>query len=180
MKNKNLLLLFLGAILLWSCSDDDDTPELIEEEEVITTVTVTLTHLEETITLNYKDLDGDGPEAPVVDVMGNLKANTLYTGGVSLLNESISPVEDITEEIQEKDEEHQFFYSFSGAIESVNIVDTDGNGDPLGLEFELQTTAAGDASFGLVLKHEPKKPNTGVLDAGGETDVEVNFTVTVE
>jgi len=30
------------------------------------------------------------------------------------------------------------------------------------------------------LRHEPMKPNAGLVDAGGETDISAVFTVTIE
>ena len=74
MKISNALYIFgLSGILLASCSDDDDTPEPVNEEELITTMTVTLTPQGggNSITLQTRDLDGDGPDAPVVTVSGN-------------------------------------------------------------------------------------------------------------
>ncbi len=32
----------------------------------------------------------------------------------------------------------------------------------------------------FTLRHEPTKPNTGLADAGGETDIAVTFNVTVQ
>ncbi|MDO7715593.1 MAG: type 1 periplasmic binding fold superfamily protein [Flavobacteriaceae bacterium] len=173
-----LLSLSLFVILL-SCNDND-SPELIQEEEVITSVIVTLQSADNTVTLSSVDLDGDGPNEPVLSVQGLLNANATYTGSVRFLNESVAPLEDITEEVKEEAEEHQVFYSFTAPINSVTTSDNDSNGNPLGLDFTLTTGAAGTAGFGITLRHEPKKPNTGILDAGGETDVAVNFTISVE
>ncbi len=79
MKTLNYIAITATAIFtLSSCSDDDsknvNTP--VNEEEVITTVITTLTHDNQIITLTSRDLDGDGPDAPVVTVSGNLAANT--------------------------------------------------------------------------------------------------------
>ena len=95
--------------LYFSCSDDDDTPEPINEEEVITTMTVTLVNHQngnDVITMQTQDLDGDGPNAPVVTVSGPLTAGTSYSGSIQWLNEMEDPAEDITEEILEEDDEH--------------------------------------------------------------------------
>jgi hypothetical protein len=59
-------------------------------------VTTTLKAGNQTVTLTSRDLDGDGPNAPVVTVSGDLLVNTTYTGSVSFLNESITPADDIT------------------------------------------------------------------------------------
>ena len=180
---KTILSLALISIFFVSCSSDDDTPDPVNEEELITTMTVTLTPQAGggDITLQSQDLDGDGPNPPVVTVSGPLSANTTYSGTVVLLNETENPAEDITQEVAEEDEEHQFFYLVSGAISGVTYTDQDGNGNPVGITFELTTGDAGTATLNVTLRHEPKKPNDGTLaDAGGETDITQTFTVTVQ
>ena len=184
MKTLKLLSLFmLSGLFLMSCSSDDNDPEPVNEEEVITTMTVTLAPQGggTTITLQTRDIDGDGPGAPVVTVSGNLAANTTYNGSIELLNETETPAEDITEEVEEEDDEHQFIFSITGSLTAVNYADADGDGNPVGLAFTLETGAAGAGSISITLRHEPTKPNDGTLaGAGGETDITETFQVTVE
>ena len=111
---------------------------------------VTLQSADNTVTLSSVDLDGDGPNEPVLSVQGLLNANATYTGSVRFLNESVAPLEDITEEVKEEAEEHQVFYSFTAPINSVTTSDNDSNGNPLGLDFTLTTGAAGTAGFGIM------------------------------
>ena len=183
MKTIQFLSLFaLAGLVLTSCSDDD--PEPVNEEEVITTMTITLVPQGggTAIQLQSRDLDGDGPEPPVITVSGNFSARTVYNGSIVLLNETETPPEDITLEVEEEADEHQFFYtigaSLSGSTEYSNV---DGNGNPLGTEF---TFSAGDESTGdlsFTLRHDLKKPNDGTLaDAGGETDIAQTFPVGIE
>jgi hypothetical protein len=181
---KFLSILFIATITLSSCSKNDE-PEPVNEEEVITTVTVTLTNGSNTVTLQSKDLDGDGPNAPVVTVSGNLAANTTYTGAVVLLNETENPAEDITAEVRTEGDEHQLFYSATNNIATFAYTDKDSNNDPIGLAFTLTTGAAGTGTIGVILRHEPNKSATGVsngdiTNAGGSTDVDVSFNVTVQ
>ncbi len=180
---KTFLSIALVSALFVSCSDDDDTPDPVNEEELITTMTITLTPQGGAgdITLQTQDLDGDGPNAPVITVSGPLAASTTYTGSIVLLNETENPAENITLEVAEEDDEHQFFYVTTGSITGVTYTDQDGNGNPVGLSFELTTGAAGAATLQATLRHEPKKPNDGTLaDAGGETDITETFNVTVQ
>ncbi|QBA63440.1 type 1 periplasmic binding fold superfamily protein [Muriicola soli] len=180
---KILTLLMLGGTLLTSCSDDDPAPEPINEEEIITTLTVTLTPDGggTTVTLQSQDLDGDGPNAPVVTVSGDLVAGTTYNGGIVVLNETETPAENITEEVEEEDDEHQFFYTVGGGLDvTTEYANFDGNGNPLGTEFTLISGAASSGTLAFTLRHEPTKPNTGLADAGGETDIAVTFNVTVQ
>ena len=177
--NFKFLLMGLLSVVIISCSKDDDSPEPINEEEVITTMTVVLNP--GNITLKSQDLDGDGPNPPSVTVSGNLSANTTYNGSIEFLNELESPAEDITEEVEEEDDEHQVIFVSSGVALSVSDLNKDGNGNDLGTQFSLNTAAAGSGTLRIVLRHEPDKPNNGTLaDAGGETDIDVSFNVTVE
>jgi len=177
---RNLTAVVASCALILSC-DNDDNPLVINEEEVITTMNVTLTGTANTITLQSQDLDGDGPNAPEIMVSGNLAANSTYAGTIQLLNETESPAENITTEVAEEDEEHQFFFSAGGAISSTEYADEDANGNPVGIAFSLTTGDAGSGSLQITLRHEPKKPNDGTLgDAGGETDIAQSFTLTVE
>ena len=43
----------------------------------------------------------------------------------------------------------------------------------------LSTGEASSGTLTLTLRHEPNKPNSGLADAGGETDIEVTFDVAV-
>lgn len=179
---KFLSLAAITSLFFVSCSSDDNAPEPVVEEETITTMTVSLVPQGggDTITLQTRDLDGDGPNAPVITVSGNLAGNTTYTGAIVLLNETETPAEDVTEEVAELDEEHQFFFQTTGSIGSVTYGDTDGNGNPVGIVFTLNTDTAGAASITITLRHEPKKPNNGTLsDAGGETDITETFDLTI-
>jgi hypothetical protein len=182
MKTTKLLTMFvLGGVLLSSCSDDDENPDAINEEETITTIIVTLSGgMNGDIILRSQDLDGDGPNAPVITVSNDLEGNTTYTGSIQFLNETEDPVEDITEEVQDEDDEHQVIYSSTGSIGSVTTTDVDGDGNALGLSFELSTNTAGSASITATLRHEPTKPNDGTLaGAGGETDATATFDVLI-
>ena len=185
MKKFNLLVSILFTTLLFvSCSKDDEAlPEPVNEEEVITTLTATLEPAGEgtTITLQSQDLDGDGPNAPVVTVSGNLTAGVTYNGKIVLLNEMESPAKDITVEVEEEDLDHQFFYTIgSGLNVTTSYENNDSEGNPLGTEFTLVAGAASSGALTFTLRHEPTKPNTGLDDAGGETDISVTFNLTIE
>ena len=182
-KLKFLATIIFTTLLVISCSNDDDTPQAVNEEEIITTMTVTL--LPNTggtaITLQTIDLDGDGPNAPVITVSGNLAANTTYNGTILLLNETLNPAENITSEVEEEGKEHQFFYTISTGLNATTTYtsfDTDGN--PLGIQFDLETGNASSGTITFTLRHEPSKPNSGLSDAGGETDISATFNVTIQ
>jgi hypothetical protein len=183
MKNLKLIaLLVIPVIFSTSCSNDDAP---VNEEEVITTVTTTLVGGGQTITLTSRDLDGDGPNAPIVTVSGNLVAGTTYTGSTTFLNELESPAEDITVEVEEEGADHQVFYQLPSSIGTVTYTDTDANGRPIGLNFTLVAGTSGSTgTLTVTLRHLPNKTASGVsggdiTNAGGNTDAAVSFSVAV-
>jgi hypothetical protein len=186
MKNLKLTALFMITVLLLSC-EKEEVPVLepINEEEVITTVRVTLTNGSNTIILESRDLDGDGPNAPVLTPYGNLSANTTYTGTVKFLNELENPIEDITVEVLQEGKEHQVFYQLTNSLGIVTYTDTDVDGKPIGLSFNLVTNNTGNGIMTVILRHVPNKNGAGVAagniaNAGGETDAEISFPIVIQ
>lgn len=183
MKNLKLIALLVIPVLFSTSCSNDDAP--VNEEEVITTVRTTLTGGGQVITLTSRDLDGDGPNVPVVTVSGNLVAGTTYTGSTEFLNELESPAEDITVEVEEEGADHQVFYQLPSSIGTVTYTDTDANGRPIGLNFTLVAGTSGSTgTLTVTLRHLPNKTETGVAtgditNAGGNTDAAVTFSVAV-
>jgi len=183
--NKIFLILSLFAfVFLTACNDDDidDNPE----EEVITTFNYSLFSTSgELVTLSFQDIDGDGGDAPII-MGGTLTANTTYIGTANFLNESVSPVEIITDEIAEEDDEHQLFFVPSSSLNAtVSYTDMDGDGNPIGLTSTLVTGDASSGQLTITLRHQPNKsadgvPGGNIANAGGETDIEVTFDVTIQ
>jgi len=179
---KYLAFLFVAGLVFTSCGDDED-PEPPNMEEVITTLNYTLTSGSGVVTLSFQDLDGDGGNAPTV-TGGTLQANTVYAGVLQFLNEQEDPAENVTEEIEEEDDEHQVFFSNDVGL-TVAYGDADGDGNPLGVLSSLTTGDAGTGTLTITLRHEPMKDAEGVsggdiTNAGGETDISVTFDITVE
>jgi hypothetical protein len=186
---KTIAFVFSLATIFTSCSNDSDaTP--VNEEELITTITAVFTPEGggTAITLESKDLDGDGPDAPAITISGPFAQNTTYNGVVTFENESVNPAEDITEEILAEAEDHQIFYQKTGTLNgfsySTNADNFDANGKPVGLQTVFTTTTAATGTLKIILIHLPNKSAAGVSDgditnAGGGTDAEAIFNITV-
>lgn len=177
---------FAIALLFSMTSCDPDDPDHIHEEELITTITYTLTPqgAGNVVQLKFQDLDGDGGNAPVY-MTETLAANTVYSGSITLSNESETPSEDITEEVEEEAAEHQFFFQTDISDLSVTYLDVDADGNPVGLETTLTTGDATNGQLTIILRHEPDKDGENVsqgdiTNAGGETDINVTFDVTIQ
>ena len=195
-----LLFAVLTLFVFTACEDDEAVPEEENEEEVITDVkliftpTNTLSGLP-TVEATAQDPDGEGvQELQVLDAI-NLATNASYILTFEIMNNLETPGEDIGEEIAEEDDEHQIFFAFSegafsnptgngnidNASDPINYNDTDGNGNPLGLN---TTWTAGDptnaGSFTVRLQHQPdvKTATSGAND--GDTDFELQFRLTIE
>ncbi len=184
MKNLKFMALALTTVITLNACSNDDSPVI--EEELITTLTATFVGGGQTITLTSRDLDGDGPNAPVISVSGNFTVGTTYTGSVQFLNELENPAENITEEIEEKDLEHQVFYQISNSLGNFTYADFDSDGNPLGLAFTFTTGAnPGTGTITITLRHLLNKNAEGVSEgnltnAGGSTDVEATFPIVVQ
>jgi hypothetical protein len=158
-----------------SCSKDDEEPD--NEEELITTLRVTVveTGSAATSTFTFRDVDGPGGNPPGTFDSILLNASRSYAVSLQFLNESVSPAEDITEEVEEEDVDHQvYFEPASVAITALNL-NADRNGLPLGTNATWNTGAAGTGSLRITLKHKPGAKAAGDPVSKGETDVEINF-----
>lgn len=190
-KFKFYALALVTALTFSSCSNDDDNPAPpVNEEELITTVTAIYTPVGggTAVTLQYKDLDGEGANAPVITVSGAFAKNKTYNGTVTFKNELANPDEDITPEIVEEGAEHQLFYQKTGTLNAFTYGSAssnfDKNGKPVGLQSVFTTTEAASGTLTITLRHEPNKSATNVAsgditNAAGSTDAEVSFPISV-
>ncbi|MEL7251115.1 MAG: T9SS type A sorting domain-containing protein [Bacteroidota bacterium] len=177
-------------------NDDPDAPPCENEEEVITDVTLTFTPDDggTPVTAAAQDPDGEGPlDLQILDDI-ELLESTEYTLTVELFN-SIEG-EDITEEIMEEDDEHQFFFAFTDEIftspagdgnvdnrdDPLNYDDMDENGLPVGLSTSWETECDEETSTGtfrIILKHQPGIKSDMSTAQDGGTDIDLEFVINV-
>ena len=186
MKKKYLFWAFLIPCL-WIFSSCEKEPGYIKDcEEFITNLNFTLTPTSgDVVTLSFSDPDGDGSIHPTV-TDGTLQENMTYVGSLELLDQSNpNDVENYSEEITEEDIYHQFFFEVNDLDLNIDYNDIDANGNPVGLATIITTGEASTGTITVTLRHEPDKNATGVADgditnAGGETDVEIEFNLWIE
>ena len=192
-----LLFAVMTLFVFTACEEDEAAPEEENEVEVFTDVKLVFTPAGGGASVEAAAQDPDGAGVQELQVLGSidLAANTAYTLTMVIENCLESPCELMNEEIEEEAAEHQFFFAFTdgaftdpagngnvdNASDPINYVDTDANGNPVGL---TTTWTAGDpttaASFTVRLQHQPdvKTATSGAND--GDTDFELQFRLTIE
>lgn len=180
-----VIVLSVTALFLTGCDHAHDHDHS-HPQEVITTVTINLVNVNDSTDITsatWKDVDGEGGNPPVIDTL-LVKAGKTYNGSLVLLNESVTPAEDVTKEIEKDKNEHQFFYTSLGDIAnriSVTIKDFDTNNPPLpvGLKFDFQVSTGVNAvgSFRILLSHYDQVPKS--TNPSPETDIDIQFPVRI-
>ncbi len=173
------------GVILFSCINDIE-PTIPNEEELITTLSLSFTPENggDSIHFLFQDLDGDGGNPPFLET-APLRDNTVYNVEISLLNEQFNPPFDIGLEVEEEGDEHQFFYSTTLQGITFQYLDSDANGNPIGLKFKMNSGNISQGELQITLRHEPDKfapqvAEGNIENAGGETDIQVNFLLDVE
>ncbi len=181
----SVILLSFGLTACDNPADDDDAGE----QEFITKITIRLEEQgsQNVVNIVWSDPNGDG----IGDFTGtaNIKSNRTYKGTIELLNELATDQNerDVTKEIEEEADEHQFFYTFSSNLAPfavVTITDRDSKGLPVGLEFDIVTaalpggTASLTGSMNIVLSHYSTITKAGT-NPGNEEDVNISAPVTI-
>ena len=178
LRNITVLSILGVAIFFGGCKK---SPIEVNEEELITTVILTFSATGSTNSTQviFRDLDGEGGNAPSQFDPILLDAGTIYNVGIRLLDESQNNPEDITLEVRAEGEDHQFYYIPSGVAITVGNLDTDSNGNPLGISSQWTTAGAGAGTVRVVLKHKPGSKGANDPVTFGDTDVDLSFQATI-
>jgi len=192
-------LIITSMAFLTSCDDDD--PKKEDTPELITDVMLTFTPIGSgtTVTVTANDPDGEGVQDLAVDGPINLVANKTYTLTIELINGLTDPSEpeyDITAEVEQESDEHMFFFGWTGNVfadptgdgnidsraDAVSYIDEDNNGLPLGLSTSWTTVTSPDATgtFNIILKHQPDLKSASSTVTTGETDLDIEFIITID
>ncbi len=182
MKKINLTFAFvLALIILHSCKKDpkpQDAPN--NDLELITTVEL---NFEDTLNgtkskFIFKDLDGEGGNAPSSFDTIKLESNKVYKCSIKLYDETKSPKKNVGEEVLKEADEHLFVFESNSSGLIFTIIDKDKNNLPLGLESLWKTGAANKNTVNIKLKHQPDGIKDGT-PIKGESDIDLNFQIEI-
>lgn len=181
------MVIMAFATVFTSCKKDKDlvpVPQPVQNEpEIVTTIKLTLvdsSNASNIATATFRDPDGEGGSGPDIFDTLEIQPNKTYYASIILLNELASPVDTISNEVEEEKNDHQFFFQYSGISVTLTYLDFDTNVPalPVGLSTKWKTGAIATGSSTVTLKHQP-----GIKDGNittGETDVEVTFITKIQ
>lgn len=185
-RNFHSVLLLLLLLFAFTGCRRTDNPANADEQEKITTVKLKLTPATggTPVEAVWRDLDGPGGNPPTITPL-NVRAGVTYNGEIEVKDESKTPAEDKTEEIEEEGDEHLFVYTVEGGAVgrlAITRTDRDRNGLEIGLKYRAVVTAGGAASGSLrvVLYHySGSNRKTAAYTPSNEIDIDARFPVNI-
>lgn len=193
-------LALLMSVFFFSCEKDDPVPEL--DQEVITEITLVFEELNdagapvagsgfEVVARDEEGISLGG--SPQIGDINSLVPGKNYHMTIRLYNDIAD--EDMTGEIKEYGEEHQFYFLGSALLGETAFLDytyddEDVNGNPIGLKGRVSVNESVNASTGslrVILRHGLNKRFDGADQpvfehyetAGGESDLDITFKVNI-
>lgn len=183
--NKLMFYALITGLTLVACKKDDDLvtvpPPVQNEPEVITTMTLKFidsANVSDVRYATFRDPDGDGGLSYDIFDTIKLAPNKTWITSILLLNQTVSPADTISNEVLEEGVDHLFCFSPIGNSATVIKTDLDANSLPIGLQSKWKTTAAGNGTIQIELRHQPGI-KTGSCTPGN-TDISVNFITKIQ
>ena len=167
--SKLFMLAFAIALVGFSACKKEE----VDEQENLNVLKIKIG----TTTFTWSDTDGAGGNAPKIDTI-RLTPNGSFASEITIQDGSASPIKEFTPEIIEEKNDHLFVYKPTGNL-TVTDLSLDGNGKAFGQTATVKTTAAGNGSLQIILKHLPTKTASDPSTTG-ETDIDVSFPVVIK
>lgn len=196
MKNSittSLILSLISLTFLNSCkkSDDASHPHDHASQEQITTLILrgfnkaNPTNSKYVVFAKWEDLDGEGGNAPLIDSL-ILDTGISYSMDILLLDKTKTPYDTVSNEIIERGDIHQFFYTPSPTLLDKLIIerlDKDNKNPALPIGIQTQWNVLAKPSYTLpvsgtvniVLSHYHSTPKTAIRSP--ESDIDISFPV---
>jgi hypothetical protein len=185
MQIKKMIAIFVVLTAVFtSCKKEADEPN---DEEVITTLRLTFAPVGggNNLVYQYDDADGPGGNQPTKEEIV-LQPNKSYNVTLQLLNKTVNPAADKTDEIKQEGTSHRFYYEpAAGSNITVSGLDNDADGVALGLSSNWISGAAVTGTIKITLRHYSGNPpgkaaNDPVNSTKSSTDLEVLFNTRIQ
>lgn len=201
---KMLLTYFTICFIIFLSGCGVDDPKKEDTPELITKVTLTFTPSGggTAVVVTATDPDGEGLQDVAPDGPITLDKDKTYSMAITLINGLASPSDpayNITNEVEEEGDEHQFFFSWTNNVfsspagngnidnsaDAVNFTGAANSKDANNLNLGLTTTwtaasAIVSGSFKVLLKHQPDLKSATSDSSLGETDLDIDFTIVIQ
>lgn len=179
----NTRILIICLLVFAACKKEKGETN---EEELITTMIISAAPQAggPVLEFRYQDLDGPGGNPATIDHI-SLESSAVYDVTLTLLNETLNPAEDITEEVEEEGHAHRFYYQVAGGANlTISNLNSDIDGVPLGTTSTWTTGTASTGTVTITLRHYPGNPPDKqtpdpVNSPKSATDIVVDFPLTV-
>jgi hypothetical protein len=177
-----LYLVFVGLFITGiSACKKVENPNDEAEHETITTLSLIFKFNEAVVeSFVFDDPDGSGGNPPVTIDSIKLEANKKYDVSVLLTNKTKNPPSDVTPAIIRLATSHEMFYLPEGVNITINRLDTDRLGFPLGLESTWESNQPDqEGQIRIKLMHKPivKGPNDS--PNLGHSDIDVTMPLVI-
>lgn len=177
------LVLILALVLTFVGCNKKEEPAPEDENELITTVRLKFTEngTTNTQTFEWKDLDGDGGNAPTVTSV-ILRSSRTYKLNVEFWDESSTAINKTTEILSEADEHLVVITPSPSSLFTYTATDKDSRNFPIGLTGTAVTGFTNMGTLRVQLRHQPPVNGQPVKNGTatiGSDDVNVTFSLTV-
>ncbi len=186
MKKLSIILGLITLVAFNACKkhDDHDHDDHDHDNELITTIKLHYVEVGTSDTLSFAWRQPAGPGTAVTVDTIKLQPGKTYNGMVEFLDESKSPVVNVTNEIKATANEHRVVYASTTTRVQTQITDFDTHTPPieLGLTWNVSTNANGAESgnYQVILRHYTSaSPKTGGIQ-NGSSDADVIFPILVK
>jgi hypothetical protein len=182
-----LNLLLIAGIALFSACDNEEVIKPVqpvnqnENPSHVRLVFTNLANAQDSVIAAWDDADGiAGITGPVKIDSIKLKTSTNYQLRISISNRTVSPVINLTSEIAEEKNAHQFFFKPSPmTLLMVDSLDKDNNNLPFGLTSKVHTSSPGIGTLQVDLDHFDAVVKSG-SNRSGSTDISIMFPVIIK
>lgn len=190
MKFKNIFLASTLSVIMFNCINDDDHDHSEHGEPNLVRITFkNVSDIKDSVIVQYSDPDLEGPLPTVVDSI-RLKENSSYSFSIKLLDQSKTPIEDLTSEIVAEKDAHLFVFCDESSNLNFSFLET--KSVRFGRTGQVNTGSRTKGILKVQLLHEADKQKFTMSDCellnntnqsrnkvGGETDLDIAFPFSI-